>query len=239
MTDVLLVMLQQPKPPPAPSTIVQTMFDFFLDGGVMMWPILTCSVVVLGLALDRLLALRHGRLLPRVVLEAIAQVCSGRVDGAAQQVAVVDAPGARALAAALRRRGCTIAEVEKALEDQMAKEAMRLRGNVRGVSLMAAVAPLLGLLGTVVGISQAFGAVAHGGLGRNEIGESLAAGIKVAMYNTIFGLIVAIPATVIAAWLHARARSVIIHLGETLAPVIEHIAGSAGAPDKREAIDAA
>jgi biopolymer transport protein ExbB len=207
---------------------ITTIGEFFAAGGFLMWPILGCSVIVLGLAIERYLSMRLARLLPRPVLDAARRLQEG---GSAPELAAATAPGARVLAAGLRRRGLPLADVEKAMEDQLAKEGARLRGNVRGITLMAAVAPLLGLLGTVVGIAQAFATVEQTGLGKPE---NLAAGIKVALYTTIAGLFVAIPATLVAAHLQARVRLRLVQLAEALAPAVDRLAA-----DPREQTDAA
>lgn len=209
--------------PQAPS-VVSTVGEFFAAGGLLMWPILGCSIVVVGLAFERYLSLRKGRVLPRVVIDAAHQVLEGHADVIAAGILEAKAPAARVLAAGLRRRGCLLADVEKAMEDRLHEEGQRLKGNARGVWLVATVAPLLGLLGTVLGISDAFAAVEQTGLGKAESSESLAAGIKVALYTTIFGLFVAIPATLIAAHLQARARRLVAAIAEVIAPTIEALA---------------
>lgn len=211
-------------PIPQGPNVIATVGEFFSDGGLLMWPILGCSVVVVGLAFERYLSLRLGRVLPRVVQDALEQVTLGNASVIADGILEAKAPAARVLAAGLRRRGHLLADVEKAMEDQLARETALLRGNVRGISLLAAIAPLLGLLGTVVGIADAFATVEQTGLGKAESSEALAAGIKVALYTTIFGLLVAIPATLLAAHLQGRARALAARLGDALSPAIEALA---------------
>lgn len=208
---------------PLQSGPVTTIGEFFAAGGALMWPILACSIVVLGLAIERYLSLRRGRLLPAAVVDAVEQVREGRAAVIAESIAEARAPAARVLAAGLRRRGHALADVEKAMEDQLQKEGTRLRANVRGISLIAAIAPLLGLLGTVLGIAEAFAVFAsvEQGAGKHE---QLAAGIKVALYTTIFGLGVAIPATILAAHLNGRARKLLLLVAETLGPAVEPLA---------------
>jgi biopolymer transport protein ExbB len=213
-------MLPQSQAP----NVIATLGEFFTDGGLLMWPILGCSVVVVGLAFERYLSLRLSRVMPRVVHDAVEQVVAGNASVIAAGILEAKAPGARVLAAGLRRQGHLLADVEKAMEDQLAREAALLRGNVRGISLLAAIAPLLGLLGTVVGIADAFATVEQTGLGKAESSEALAAGIKVALYTTIFGLLVAIPATLLAAHLQGRARGLAARLGDALSPAIEALA---------------
>jgi len=208
---------------------VATIGEFFTAGGLLMWPILGCSVVVAGLALERYLSLRRARVVPPVVADAVEQVVAGRAAVIAAGIAEAEAPAARVLAAGLRRSGFALADVEKAMEDKLAEEGARLRGNIRGIHLMATVAPLLGLLGTVIGIADAFAAVEQTGLGKAESNEALAAGIKVALYTTIFGLFVAIPATLVAAHLGARARRLAAAIAAVTGPAIEALAARPGA----------
>lgn len=203
---------------------IATVGEFFTAGGALMWPILGCSVVVAGLAFERYLSLRRARIVPQVVVDAVEQCVQGHADVIAAGISEAPAPAARVLAAGLRRRGHLLADVEKAMEDRLALEAAVLRGNVRGIVLMASVAPLLGLLGTVLGIADAFAAVEQTGLGKAESSEALAKGIKVALYTTIFGLFVAIPATLIASHLQARARKLAAAIGDAVTPAIEALA---------------
>lgn len=217
-----------PLPQDAPA--VTTVGEFFSAGGMLMWPILGCSVVVAGLALERYLSLRRERVLPPVVADAVEQVVQGRAGVIAAGINEANAPAARVLAAGLRRAGYPLADVEKAMEDRLAEETARLRGNVRGIQLMTTVAPLLGLLGTVLGIADAFAAVEQAGLNKAESTEMLAAGIKVALYTTIFGLFVAIPATLLAAHLQGRARRLGALIAATVAPAIEALAQKPAGP---------
>lgn len=212
---------------------IATVGEFFSAGGFMMWPILGCSVVAVGLAFDRYLQLRPARLLPQVVVDAVEQVAGGRADVIAAGIAEAKAPAARVLAAGLRRRGRPLADVERAMGDQLAKEGARMRSNIRGIALMATVAPLCGLLGTVLGIARAFSAIEKSGLDRSE---ALASGIGVALYTTIFGLAVAIPATLLAAHLQSRVRRSLFAIDNALSPAIEPLAASVAevAPGAKE-----
>lgn len=210
---------------PQGTMTVTTIGEFFAAGGLLMWPIFGCSVVVVGLAIERYLSLRRSRVVSAGLADIVEQLRGGQFDAAAAAVEGAGDPGRRVLAAGVRRRGQALADIDRAMEDQLQKEAALLRGNVRGISLMAAIAPLLGLLGTVLGIAEAFAAVEQTALGRPE---NLAAGIKVALYTTIFGLFVAIPATLLAAHLQARVRAAVIALAERVAPAIDLLAAAPG-----------
>jgi len=215
-----------PQSPGSP-TVIATVGEFFASGGFMMWPILGCSVVVVGLALERYFTLRFRRVLPDVVGGAVVQISEGRADVIAAGIAEAEAPAARVLAAGLRRRGFAVTDVERAMEEQLAKEGTKMRGNVRGIQLMAAVAPLCGLLGTVLGIAKSFSALEQSG-GKNA--ELLAQGIGVALYTTIFGLMVAIPATVFVAHLQGRVRRLLLAIDQVVTPASEHLGHRPAAP---------
>ena len=214
------------------SPVVTTLGQFFASGGFMMWPILGCSVIVVGLAIERNLSLARRRMLPPDVESAIATVAAGNTAAVTPQLATSKVPGARVLAAGIRRSGYPIADIERAMADQIAREGMLLRGNVRSIALMATVAPLCGLLGTVLGIARAFAATEQVGHNRAEL---LASGIGVALYTTIFGLIVAIPATLLAAQLQARVRRTLVRLDDALAPVVEALAAQPRQPQSSAA----
>ncbi len=210
----------------ASGTVSVTTFgEFFASGGPIMYVIAAASVVVVAFAIERLLALRKARVSPPGLTEVVESMRDGRFDDAATRVQegdVAETAGGRILAAGLRRRGLRVAEVESAMEDQAHKEADRLRAGIRPITLMANVAPLLGLLGTVVGIAEAFHRVVRAGLGKPE---NLAAGIETALTTTIAGLAVAIPAMLIAAWLQGKVRRLILHVDDTVAPAVELLAG--------------
>jgi biopolymer transport protein ExbB len=204
---------------------LQSVWDFLESGGPIMIPIGLCSVVALGFAFERYLRLRRSNVLPAALREPIAAAAQGQVDAARAAAEPIDAPGARVLLAGLRRAGRALADVEKGMEDQARKESERLRRNIRPLAIVAAIAPLLGLFGTVVGIAEAFHRVVRTGMGKPE---HLAAGIEVALVTTIAGLMVAIPTMVVAAHLNGRARRLMLALDDALAPVVEAIAAPPG-----------
>lgn len=198
----------------------QTLGDFIEAGGLMMIPIGLCSVIVVAFALDRYASLTQRKVCPKAIVEAVVAVEDGNFSAAAEMVADHKSPAARILAAGIRRRGFLIRDVEVAMEDQALKEVERLRKNVRPLALIGSIAPLMGLLGTVLGIADSFRVVAAAGMGKPEL---LAGGIEKALTTTIAGLIVAIPALIICAHLQSKVRRLIGYTDEIIAPVIEHL----------------
>jgi biopolymer transport protein ExbB len=199
---------------------MQTVWDFLKAGGPVMVPLGLCSVVAVALVMERSLRLRRRLVFPEPVETAVGLARGGRYTDALAAARGANAPAGRILAAGLVRVGMPVREVELAMEDQAAKEADRMRGNVRWLSLIASVSPLLGLLGTVLGIEDSFHRVVQTGMGKPE---HLAAGIEEALITTIAGLIIAIPALLLAAYLNAKVRRLLADVDDGLQPVVEHL----------------
>ena len=92
---------------------------------------------------------------------------------------------------------------------------------IRPIQLIGNIAPLMGLLGTVIGISEAFHRVVKTGMGKPE---HLAGGIEQALTTTICGLVVAIPALLVAAHLNSKVRRLMLYVDERVAPAVELLA---------------
>ncbi len=176
------------------------------------WPLLACSVLGLALTLERFYSLRTARVQPPQVLEqallaARAGLPTPEVIRQFEQHSVLGtvlAAGWRSLQA---NPGADAAELRAALEAAGRLAANRLQHNLTALGSIASAAPLLGLLGTVIGMIEIFGSQG-GTTGLTPGGgdpAQLARGISIALYNTAFGLLVAIPALV--CWRHLRARA--------------------------------
>lgn len=196
----------------------QTVWEFLLAGGFIMIPIGICSVVVLTLAMERWLHLRSECVVPPEIDTAIELLAAGDHEAASAAAKELDAPAGRILIAGINRRGRGIEHVERAMEDQGGKEVEKLRGNIRPLLLIASIAPLLGLLGTVMGIQDAFALIVKAGMGKPE---HLAGGIEEALVTTIAGLVVAIPALLIASHLNTKVRRLMIETDEKLTPAVD------------------
>ena len=173
-------------------------FRIMREGGVLMYPIAFCSLVMLAFVFERLVSLRRGRVIPKpFVTRLLQQIREGELDRS-QALALCDeneSPAAAVLAGAVRKWGRPAVEVEQAIIDAGERATNGLRRYLRVFSAVSTIAPLLGLLGTVFGMIQAFNAVAvSDALGRPEL---LAKGVSQALLTTAFGLVVAIPALLV------------------------------------------
>jgi biopolymer transport protein ExbB len=174
---------------------VRNLLQMFHDGGIMMYPIAICSFVLTVFSFERLINLRTGRVIPRpFVKRLIEQLQQQQIDRDEALELCERNPSAIAsiLVAALKRYGRPAVEVEQAVLDAGERETNHLRRHMRLLNAISNVAPLLGLLGTVLGMIQSFNDISGAqAMGRPEM---LAGGISEALLTTAAGLLVAIPA---------------------------------------------
>lgn len=181
---------------PAAGAVQKSMLSAFFDGGPLMYPIAVCSFVLFVFVFERLLALRRGRVIPRpFVKRFLEQLREGQLDRdkAIKLCEENRSPVAQVFAAAARKWGRTSVEVEQAILDAGERVTGQLRRGLRLMSGISQVAPLLGLLGTVLGMIVSFHGIAasEGADGQREL---LAGGIAQALITTAAGMLVAIPA---------------------------------------------
>jgi biopolymer transport protein ExbB len=217
-----------PSPPPD-GTIAEGhgLIAMFNSGGFLMWPILLCSVVTLTFILERAMGLRARHIFPpRLASELRALAREGRAGEALARCLADRSPFAALMHACLLRAGNAGFEMEAALEEAGARLLYDLRRNCKPLSVMADVAPLLGLMGTVTGMIKAFDVVARSGaLGRTEL---LAEGIAEALLTTAFGLLVAVPAIVAYHIYRAKAENLLREMEDTALEILTALRGAGG-----------
>ena len=160
-----------------------------------MFPLAVCSLVVFALSLERLVALRRGRVIPRPFVRRFTESVEDGQLSYEEATAICedfDCPVSEVFRAAVRRWGRPMLEIEQAVVDAGDRVGDSLRRFLRVFHAISNVAPLLGLLGTVLGMIKAFEVISS----QESIGrpETLASGISTALMTTAGGLCVAIPA---------------------------------------------
>ncbi len=206
------------------SQSLGNLFEILREGGLLMVPIALCSIVALAYTIERLINLRRGKIVPKSFQKLVRdRLESGDVSGAQRECEASKAPIARILLAGIKRRGRPLLEIEKAVEDAGQREIGRMRRNVRPLNVVAGVSPLLGLLGTVVGMIESFNVVANQGLGKQEL---LAAGISKALVTTGAGLTVAIPALALYYYFIGRVHKIVLEIDELSVDLLEHVPDS-------------
>ena len=189
------------------------MLSIIQAAGWPIWPLIACSVLAMALVIERFVSLKIAKIAPPKLLDEALTVSRASVPGPdvvtqlEQNSALgeVLASGFRALNANPR---CSEADLRASMEGAGRAVAHRLERYLPALATIASAAPLLGLLGTVIGMIEIFGSQAPSGGAGSAIGASnpaqLAHGISIALYNTAFGLIVAIPSLIF--WRYFRAR---------------------------------
>ncbi len=195
------------------------LLELLRKGGGLMIPIGLMSFLVVVFGFERFMGLRRRKVLPDDLTDGIARLTGepGGFDPRKAYKLCQQYPSAAAnvIKSMLLKVGRPQTEVEHAVSEASDREAARLYSNVRWLSLAAGVTPLLGLLGTVWGMIQAFFVTANLPTGVNKA-EHLAKGIYVALVTTFAGLAVAIPAAILAHWFEGRIQKLFRQLDETL-----------------------
>lgn len=168
------------------------------DAGPLMYAMLLCSFLLVAFLLERVISLRRSRVIPKpFVTRFLQQLGDGQLDRqqALELCEENGSPVSQVFAGAVRKWGRPGVEVEQGVIDAGERVTNGLRQYLRVFYGVATVGPLLGLMGTVLGMIQTFNAIAgHDALGRAEL---LAGGIAKALLNTAGGLAIAIPASIL------------------------------------------
>jgi biopolymer transport protein ExbB len=187
------------------------MYSILLSAGWPIWPLLTISIIGLAIVIERAWYLRQIHIFPKDSLESVfglANMISQNKTVSDAEISAISqiSPVGPLLACALREK-LAGSSSDAALEELQASaqtSSLKLERYLGALATIATVAPLLGLFGTVVGMIEIFGSqgAINGGAGSPQ---QIAHGISVALYNTAFGLLIAIPA--LAAWRGLRAMA--------------------------------
>ncbi len=189
------------------TEVLESIQSLVERGGILMVPILACSVVTLGIFIERMWLLRTERLLGGVRFEPIlTHLSAGRFDEACTVARAVDTAGGRILASGLKVHHVGPSAMQAAMEEAGRVEVEALNAHVETLGTIASITPLIGLLGTVLGMIDVFqGVVADASIMVGAVNPaSLASGIWTALLTTAAGLSVAIPSFVLYRVLQGR-----------------------------------
>ena len=192
------------EPAPAQTKRGINFLSLLTQGGWFMVPLLLLSIVVVTIGIERYLALRREKIFPPELIEQLSMLSQspGGLDPRRAYQACQRHPSSASyvIRSMLVKVGRPQSEMENAVTEASQREATRLTQMTSWLSLAAAIAPLIGLLGTVWGITQAFydtTQLAELNAGQNR-GVALANGIYVALVTTMVGLMIAIPAAILS-----------------------------------------
>lgn len=199
-----------------------TLWELFLKGGPMMWPLLACSVIALGIFIERLIALRPGLIIPQDLVDEVERLSRmHRLGDMEQLLRRSSSPISPVILVAIRNAGKRREIIKDYMEEAGAAEAYAIDRYIDILGIIATISPLLGLLGTVSGMIASFHAIGVQG----SQGPMLAAGISEALITTAAGLSIAIPVYVGYRFLMARSDYLLLEMEKTSARILEYIKG--------------
>ena len=194
------------------------MIELIVKGGVVMYPIILCSVIAMAVFFERLWVLRRRRILPDNFIGSVENMIKKNKISDALYLCQHDSSSiAKIFHAGLKNSGRGLWLVKEAIEERGGREGIILERNVGLLSTIANLAPLLGLLGTVSGMIKTFNVISQGS-GNPSL---LAGGIAEALITTAAGLCVAIPSLVGYRILKDKAEALIFEMEENSVRIIE------------------
>ena len=212
----------------------RNLFVIIQQGGLLLYPILISSFILLLFVFERLISLRRRRVIPKpFVRKFLHQLREGNInqEEALEMCVQNGSPVATVFAGAVQKWGRPAVEVEQAIIDSGERVTGGLRRYLRLINGVATVAPLLGLLGTVVGMIQAFNDIATAdAMGKPEL---LAAGIGQALITTASGLTVAIPALIAYMFFLSRVDRLVMDIDVVAQDVVAEISAESQHKSKK------
>ena len=212
------------------------MWEIVQAGGVLMWPIILCSIVAAAITLERLWTLQDRRVLPPDLMQKIWKLVEAhQISEPVIRALERNSPLGRLLAAGLENRHRSREVLMERLEDTGRHVVHELERYLNTLGTIAGVSPLLGLLGTVTGIIKAFNAINAGGGGDPRM---LTGGIAEALVATAAGLCVAIPSLIAYRYLRGRVERIVVEMEKNALRLVDAVDAAAHQPTEKRALPA-
>lgn len=203
-----------------PSSSLEIL-SFVEKGGLMMYPIIFCSILMVGIGLERAYNLRRKNIIDAAFLDQFRSHWNwDDIQLGLQLCASYDTSLARILKTGLLRFGEKVDAIERAIEGAGQHESSLLNSNLRALGAIANITPMMGLLGTVFGMIKAFDVISQSGTGDPGL---VASGISEALITTAAGMIVGIPALVLYHYFRAKIDRYVFEMEEISFQLIEEL----------------
>jgi biopolymer transport protein ExbB len=197
------------------------MFEIIQKGGLMMYPIILLSVVSLGIFLERIFVLRTSNFVPKVFLDKLSVFLSKRdYEGAVQLCEADNSSIAKIAKEIIKNLDLPVSRLTEFIEEIGSFEMQKLEKFLPSLQTIASLAPLLGFLGTVLGMIQTFMVMANQG---NANIQALSGGIAVALLTTAAGLVVAVPTVIFFHIIRHRADKVSLEMEKATSQIMNLI----------------
>ena len=203
------------------------MFSIIQAAGWPIWPLIACSILALAIIIERFVSLKLSKVAPERLLQEVMGVTRTNIP-VSDVIAQLEKNSAlgEVLASGLRAMQtnpqCSEEDLRATLEGAGRVVAHKLERYLSALATIASAAPLMGLFGTVVGMIEIFGSQAPGGAtGGNP--AQLAHGISIALYNTAFGLIIAIPSLIFWRYFRGKVDAYLLTLELAAGQLVRHL----------------
>ena len=199
------------------------MIDIIQAAGWPIWPIILCSIIALGIIGERGWSLRRGAVAPRALLPTVVR--EYQQHGVSQEMLdrlTGNSPLGRIFAAGLRNVKSSREVMKESIEESGRGVTHELDRFLTTLGTIATMSPLLGLLGTIIGMIEIFGAQSPTGIANPQ---QLAHGIAVALYNAAFGIIVAVPALIFYRFYRAKVDDLVVEMEQQAVKLVEVVHG--------------
>jgi len=209
---------------PARIDRMQEMLELFNKGGFLMWGLLGCSVLALAIFLMKLFWYRSIRRSAQALFHDVVDLVQQRkIDEALIVCQRTPSPLSRVVLAALRQSGRSREQIKTAASEVASREGVALESYLGLLSTIATISPLLGLLGTVLGMIQAFNVIAAAGV---STPATLGGGISQALITTAAGMTVAIPVILAHRFLSGQMNRLVVEMQEYVLRIVDLLGGT-------------
>jgi biopolymer transport protein ExbB len=203
------------------------MIEIIKAGGWLMLPIILCSIIAVAITIERLWTLQRGRVLPKDLTMRVWEWARGRqLDQKHLTVLAANSPMGRVLAAGLANRHQSREVLKEIVQDTGRHVVHELERYLNSLGTIAAITPLLGLLGTVIGMVKVFTAITTAGVGNPGV---LAGGISEALITTAAGLSVAIPSLIAYRYLRGQVDALVVEMEKEAMKLVDALHGTPAA----------
>lgn len=186
------------------------MLAIFVKGGIMMIPLVIFSVLGLAVVIEKFITLRHSRVIRSEIVACIESIRTpGDIPMAVKLCERINTPFANVIRAGLEDAGEPVSVIRQVMEDTGRREVKRLERYLVALETVAGASPLMGLLGTVLGMIKVFAVISISGVGQAGL---LSGGIAEALITTAFGLAIGIPALIAYNFLDSRVDALVVKI---------------------------
>jgi biopolymer transport protein ExbB len=198
-----------------------TIWEFFVKGGPLMWPLLACSVIATAIILERLYSLRKKKLLPGELIEEVERLTRmGRLNDIEHLLNTSSSPISPVLMAAVKNAGMHRDIIREYMEEAGAAAAYGIERPIDLLGIIATISPLLGFLGTVSGMLSTFQSMSAA-----NSAHAFPAGLSEALITTVTGLAVGIPVYICYRLFMTRSEYLILEMEKISARFLKYLKG--------------